>query len=323
VGSAELQLESTNDNVAVPSLIVTDPGQSAVPFRSAVRPGAGQESAEISVQTGDTVLRTTVEVAADAAVAEAYASGDVADPLQSVAADVARPAVLAISNAASHSAESACSPGAIATLSGSGFQAGDPLVAPAGDVTDLAGTRVIVNGAPAPVLYAGATRVDFLCPAAAAGTPLGIIVETAAGSSDPAMTMAGAASPGIFLVDGSGQGLVLFSGTSTIAGIADYRSMRRPAHAGDVLSVRATGIGSGSAAVQKVLVRLGGFDVASQSVQAVEGPAGEDEVTFQVPSGVTTGDAVPLSLLLVLDDGRILESNSVAVAIAATGAKEQ
>jgi uncharacterized protein (TIGR03437 family) len=310
---AELHLVSSNDNVQVPSMILVDPGRSTVAFHGAVRAGAGQESADIAVRAGDTLLQTTVEVMADPVALEACARVPAISRVQR-AARPARPLVQAVWNAASRASEPACSAGAIATVAGIGLLLGDPLVAPDGRSTELGGTQVKINGEAAPVLHASRARVDFLCPAVPAGTPLEIVVETGAGTADPVATVAAAASPRIFLADypEQKQGLVLFSGTSTIAAVADYRSMRRPARAGDSLSVRVTGI---SPTLRSVLVRVDGLDVEPMAIRDVELAAGLSEVVFELPSGIEAGMAVPLSLLAVLEDGAIVESNAVTIAV--------
>ncbi|HTX35795.1 MAG TPA: putative Ig domain-containing protein, partial [Bryobacteraceae bacterium] len=88
----------------------------------------------------------------------------------------------------------ACSPGAIATLKGSGFAApGSAFSDPSGQSMALGGTSVQVNGQPVPVLAVSEARVTFLCPASEPGTPLAATVVTEAGSSNPvtaAMLMA-------------------------------------------------------------------------------------------------------------------------------------
>ena len=154
------------------------------------------------------------------------------------------PIISAVVNAATGSRDAACSPGSIASLRGNWLSSGPPVADVSGKSINLAGTRVNVNGNPAPVLYADLTRVDFLCPQGAVGTPASIVVETAIGSSDVGDNHYERLPPGIFSLDGSGlgQGLVSFPGTPALAAARDFTDAGQPAQPGDYLSIRATGL---------------------------------------------------------------------------------
>jgi hypothetical protein len=80
----------------------------------------------------------------------------------------------------------ACSPGAIASISGWYLSQGDTSFTDrSGRSSSLGETRVLVNGAYAPVLSASTDQVEFLCPALPARTPLDIAVETPSGQLPP------------------------------------------------------------------------------------------------------------------------------------------
>src|ERR1700733_1407272 len=87
-----------------------------------------------------------------------------------------------------------------------------------GAVTNLAGTQVKVNGEYASVVYASATRVNFVCPGTDAETALTVSAENGAGVTDPQSTTMYQTAPGLYSVDGTGagQGLIMLSGTSLL-----------------------------------------------------------------------------------------------------------
>jgi uncharacterized protein (TIGR03437 family) len=228
------------------------------------------------------------------------------------------PVVSAIINAATGSQSSACSPGSVASLRGKWLFNGARAADPSGNSVDLAGTRVKVNGAMTPVLYADSTRVDFLCPQFAAGTPLEAAIETKAGMSGVVKSVMQRVSPGIFSLDGSGLGLGLVSlrGTRAMAVVRDFRNAGQPAQPGDYLSIRATGLGSmDELSAQKFLVNIGGLTVQADAVDAVAGFAGVFDIKVKLPSGVPIGDNVPLTLELPGRDAGV--SNTVSIAVEA------
>jgi uncharacterized protein (TIGR03437 family) len=228
-----------------------------------------------------------------------------------------KPVVNALVNAATGSQDAACSPGSVASLHGSWLFMGQQAADPSGSSIDLTGTRVRVNGTVAPVLYANPARVDFLCPQSAAGTLLEVSLETETGMSDAVKTVMQAASPGIFSLDGSGlgQGLVSFGGTAAMAAVRDFRNAGQPAQPGDVLSIRATGLGSmESLSTIKPIVKIGGMPVQADDVDTT-GFAGVLEIRVKLPAGVPTGRDIPLSLELPGREGAA--SNTVSIAIEA------
>jgi hypothetical protein len=71
-----------------------------------------------------------------------------------------------------------CAPGSVASLVGRWLASGtQPASDPTGSSTQLAGTEVMVNGNLAPVVYASATRLDFLCPDSVSGGELEISAQ--------------------------------------------------------------------------------------------------------------------------------------------------
>ena len=208
-----------------------------------------------------------------------------------------RPVAKVLMNGAGASAPAACSPGSAASVTGGWLQ--DALV--------------IVNGENVPVLGASATRLDFLCPDAAPGTPLQISIENGSGETPPLAASMQEAAPGLYSVDGTGggQGAIVLEGTSTLAMVRNARYAAQPAQPGDRVAIRVTGVPAES----QPMVKVGGILVPAESVTPVAGSRGASDVAVTLPAGVPVGDAVPVSLLVAGTSGRIVESNVVTMAV--------
>jgi hypothetical protein len=216
--------------------------------------------------------------------------------------DSGNPVITDIRNAASMT-QPACSPGSTATLTGRWLASSrGPVSDPSGAVTDLAGTQVKVDGEYASVVYASATRVDFLCPGTDAGTALAVSAENAVGITDPQATTMYQTAPGLYSVDGTGtgQGLITLAGTPLLAASRDYLALGQPAVPGSSITIRATGIGALNGALP--LVTIGDVNAQVKSVQAVSGVAGVYEITAEVPLSTQEGDAVPVMVMLPNDE---------------------
>ena len=103
----------------------------------------------------------------------------------------------ALVNAASFSDEFACSPNSLATLFGRAFVKSSSTRS-AGSFpipVELAGTRILVNGEPVPVLFISITQANIQCPNLPAGTRLEVVVETAFGRSNTLEAVMGEARP--------------------------------------------------------------------------------------------------------------------------------
>jgi uncharacterized protein (TIGR03437 family) len=223
-----------------------------------------------------------------------------------------RPFISAIRNAASQE-PAGCSPGTVATLTGSWLSAHEQTAGDAsGASMQLAGARVIVNDVDVPVLAAAPERIDFLCPEAQPGTPLSISVENEYGRAAAIQTIIQPPTPGILSRDrsGRGQGLVTFSGTSLLAASRTHEAIGQPAQAGDVLTIMAVGMDPTAALP---LVRIGDILVSARSVAAIPGQAGVYGVEIPVPPGLPEGDTVPLTILPSTPGGA--RSNTVTLAI--------
>jgi uncharacterized protein (TIGR03437 family) len=212
-----------------------------------------------------------------------------------------RPAIIGVANAASL-AGPVCSAGSLASIRGRWLTAdGSSVSDPSASAMELAGSRVKVNGAYAPMVYASRERVDFVCPSPAQGTTAAVSVETGAGTSDPVTAAMAPLAPGLFTLDGSGtgQGLVYLTDADTpsLAIDRDYQELGQPAQAGDRIAIRATGIGSPDDLPPVVM--LGGFIAEIDSIRTVPGMAGISEITIRVPPGVAEGN---IELMVVYRD---------------------
>ena len=227
-----------------------------------------------------------------------------------------KPVVTSLVNGASQDAGLVCSPGSVASLLGRWLTATDFFWKdPSGASLQLGGTRVLVNGGTAPVLFASSTRVDFLCPNAAPGTALQVGLETEAGTAKPMSTTMLEAAPGIFTWDASGQGqaAMLFAGSNDLATVRNYRMAGEPAQAGDHLKLLVTGLPVGNATA-KPMVRLGEAYAEVESAQPVSGLAGVWEIAVTAPNTLA-GDALPVMVQLPQASGQLLGSNAASMAI--------
>jgi uncharacterized protein (TIGR03437 family) len=211
-----------------------------------------------------------------------------------------------------------CTPGSVASLIGRWLSAGtQPIAAPTGSSAELAGTQVIVNGYPVPLVYASATRVDFVCPAAIAGGELEISAQIE-GAASNAIDANQQATLGLYSVDGlgHGQGMVTLSGTSLLATPRSYLNNGQPAEPGDTISILSTGAGLGGNP-SLLGLSIGGISATVNHVQAMPGMAGIYRIDVTVPAAAAPGDAVPVVVRVAEPSGTTITSNAVTIAIEA------
>ena len=171
-----------------------------------------------------------------------------------------------------------------------------------------------MNGAYVPILSTSTDQVEFLCPALPARTPLDIAVETTSGQSNSLQTTMEETAPAIFTVDGSpqGQALAIRSNSAELAALPNFRVRARPALAGELVSVWATGIECATA--PQLWLNLGGQPVAIDSAQPVSQMAGMCEIAFRIPANVS-GDAVSFVIVTMQSDDTVSGSNRTSVAV--------
>jgi uncharacterized protein (TIGR03437 family) len=212
-----------------------------------------------------------------------------------------------------------CSPGAVASLTGSWLaEPGSTLSDPSGNAMELGGTKVTVNGQYVPMLSVSPTAVAFVCPSLSQQTQLAVAVETASGVSRPLTLVMQSASPWIFGpgVLGQDQGVVSFVGTTELAMARNALVPAHPAQPGDEILLWGTGFQSASEpSFGTVSVKLGGVDAEVEAVRTVPGRAGVYAVQVRVPVPMVLGDAVPVQLQVIGPDGKLYGSNTVTIAV--------
>jgi uncharacterized protein (TIGR03437 family) len=191
--------------------------------------------------------------------------------------------------------------------------------------TTLAGIKLTIGGIDAPLFYSGTGQVNAQVPFEIPPGWQTQVVARATGSGTeidavPEVITIGAAHPGIFttLSSGQGQGAILNPANVLV-------DASNPSSAGGVIVIFATGLGQatpalstgvaagGGAANTAVSVNIGGVPVPAANVQYA-GPApgyvGLYQVNVQIPSGVPTGNTVPVFLT---QNG--VNSNTATIAI--------
>jgi len=215
----------------------------------------------------------------------------------------ARPFLAGLRNAAGVGAVAACTPGTLATLTGTSL-----------GNSDSAGTvRVLVNGISAPVVRSFTRQVDFLCPRLPSGTSLTISVEAEGVASNELRTVMEATAPGLFSLDGSGNGIGMVLHARGLAALPRFDRTGMPATTGDAITLFATGMNcDGSTVGLKPLLYVG--HVYQQVTLQPSSFAGVCEVHAVVPGGLA-GNEVSLVLEGVREDGAPVRSNQVLIAI--------
>ncbi len=147
------------------------------------------------------------------------------------------------------------SPGSLVVVQGVNFASGERMEASGFPLpTSLGGARVLFDGAAVPLFSVGPRRIEAQLPWAlgmeqleAGGLALAsVVVESGGESSWPRRFWVGPYAPGVFTAsgEGSGQALALFAGTTDLAAPLGFAEGSRPARAGDVLEIYATGLGA-------------------------------------------------------------------------------
>jgi uncharacterized protein (TIGR03437 family) len=229
-----------------------------------------------------------------------------------------------------------CSPGAIATVIGSGLTNQSPQVATGPLPLRLAGAQLIINDQPVPLLYASSTLIHFQCPALAPGTALRLVVKSDFAQPPPTIsTIMQEATPGVYVLDNSQQGAVLIAGTDIVATASITNSQSRPAKKGEYISIYADGLGAvtemlppGQPAPFDHLIRartpvtvfIGNSELAlpPSFVGLTPGVVSLFVVNVQLTSDVQTGTSVPLYLGVTRSDGTVIKSNTVRIAVASS-----
>ncbi|HKD09961.1 MAG TPA: IPT/TIG domain-containing protein [Bryobacteraceae bacterium] len=226
----------------------------------------------------------------------------------------------------SGSAALSVSPGEIVVLFGNGLGPANIVVnTPVNGAfgTQLAGTTVLINGTPAPIIYTSAAIVSAIVPYSVSGLSSVSVVVSYNGKASAVTTLpVGLTAPGIFTADatGSGQAAALNQDGS-------LNNSSHPAAVGSTIVLYVTGEGQTSPAgvdgklalappypapLQYVNVTIGGLPAAVAYAGAAPTlVAGVMQVNVQIPSGVPSSNSVPV----VVNVGGVA-SPAVTIAVA-------
>jgi uncharacterized protein (TIGR03437 family) len=244
-----------------------------------------------------------------------------------------KPLIHSLVSSAAWSASPACSPGALATILGTGFTDGSSASAATLPLPiELQGVRVTANGEHVPVLHVSPLQINFQCPLHPPGQPLTIRVEAGSHLSNPFATTVPFSSPGIFTLDGSGggQGVVLIANTDRFAMRRNSLVPSEPVRAGDYVSIFLTGLGTpgtsiavdgaplpggGQAWEGDVQVWIAGVPAGVSYAGPTRDFSGLDQINARVPPMAPAGESVPLLVTVAEPGGTVHTSNTVTIAI--------
>ena len=311
VNGAVVAVSSNLNTLTVPSSVTIAPGQTRASFSATVGTITNASVANISVTFNGQTLTAQVQLSTS----------------------------VQLYNPATNQPGQACSPGAIATVLGSGFTNQTPQAATGPSwPLQLAGIQLNVNDQPAALVYASDTLIHFQCPALAPGTELRIVVKSDTGQSLGAIsTVMQEATPAVYTLDDAQQGAVLIAGTDLVASANSIDRPSRPAMKGEYISIYADGLGlvtetlpPGEPAPLDRLIRamvpvtvvIGDSELALSPsfVGLTPGIVSLFVVNVQLTSDVQTGSSIPLYLRVTLNDGTVVNSNTVRIAVASSPA---
>ncbi len=196
-------------------------------------------------------------------------------------------------------------PGEIVSLYGTNLAAGTQSARGFPLPTTLAGTTVLFNGSPIPLLFASPGQINAIVPfGVAPGAVLPLVVQRGNRISAPVEIPVVAANPGVFTANQSGAGAGIFVD-------ANFRliSGSNPARAGQVVIALLTGLGeveppvptgaqTPSATLSRVRFPVEATIAGQRAPVAFAGLApgfaGLYQINLTVPAGVAPGDAVPV-----------------------------
>jgi len=186
---------------------------------------------------------------------------------------------------------------------------------------------VTFNDIAAPLVFVSPTQINAQLPweVLASGTAT-VVVNRTSGSSPPATVQVSAFSPGIFSVQfGVGQAIVFFPDGILAAAVNSIPGLTtRPAKVGDTLIIFATGLGAVQPSVETGKAPTTVTNVVTMPIVLVGGVQakvtfagmspqfpGVNQVNFEVPAGVTAGNAIPLQFRV----GGITTTDKVTMAV--------
>jgi uncharacterized protein (TIGR03437 family) len=248
----------------------------------------------------------SIEFRATNSIGESAAATTVVDVVSG------NPVLREVVHSATSLTESACSPGALATVKGVALTR----------ATAPESVRLSINGEPVTVVYGSPKEITFVCPDVAPGSSLHLQAQRGDLASNVLEIVMAEAAPGIFSLDGSGHGqaVAVLGGTDQILMVRSPEMPSQPAMPADTIAITATGLGK-DVTPDRLEVRIGAAAATPESVNAAV--PGVWQVWVRIPETAFPGDAVTLRLSLMLPDGRTVESNEVIIAIETGGDQDR
>jgi len=225
----------------------------------------------------------------------------------------AGPTITAVTNGASNLA-GPIAPGEIVVLKGAGLGPAQLVQYQLNSSglfdTQVAGTQVLFNGTPGPMIYTSANQVAAIVPYSVSGGTAQVTVTYQSQSSTAISAPIAPSAPGVFTLDSTGiaAGAVLNQDYSV-------NTAANPAKVGSYISIYATGEGQTTPAGVDgklapstvppyppqpnlpVTVTIGGKNVTPIYAGGAPGEvAGLMQVNVQIPSGIQTGSAIPVTV---------------------------
>jgi uncharacterized protein (TIGR03437 family) len=188
-------------------------------------------------------------------------------------------------------------PGAYVSIYGSSL-ASSTMVATQPYPTQIGDVQVLVNGVAQPLVFASSGQINFVYANSTPGLTQ-LTVMNSSGQNTVNVRVAPAV-PSLFLLDSASTAAVVDITTGSIV------SASAPAHAGDIISLYATGLGATNRmngldyAQVTPTVTIGGLDCPVSYAGRAPSFAGLDQINCTIPSAVA-GSAVPV---VVTSNGR-------------------
>ena len=220
-----------------------------------------------------------------------------------------------IASGADTTGEASIAPGDVITISGQYFAAAPVSATSLPLSTNLAGTQVLFAGNILPLIYADSGKILAVVPYnLAPNAQYQLLVGRGDAISGPMAVTVATAQPDILLIDNTGSSTVAQNvWNQLIGGMAFNPASAGPAtplSSGQTLTIYCTGLGAISqplnpasaagstpiSAVNSVSVSIGGQNMPVTFAGLVPGYPGVYEVTGTVPSGLSSGTGVPVTI---------------------------
>jgi uncharacterized protein (TIGR03437 family) len=182
--------------------------------------------------------------------------------------------------------------------------------------TQANGLQVLLGLTPLPILYASSGQMNVQVPySVPLNTQYQLSVVTQTGLSVPQPLTVASAQPGIFTSngEGTGQGSIVKSDGVTLA------QAGTPAAIGETVTIYCTGLGivspavaegaaptTASRTVNPVTVTIGGINAPVAYAGVTPGLPGMNQVNAVVPSGIATGDNIPVQITIAGQTSQIV-----------------